>query len=135
MSSCCCPSAIPNVASSSVMRSPVRTQLAGPPGDPKRWNKFDALTTNYLKLGVPLDVVLEGTPQWAAISQERWNGVGVTYRRRAVPPQNDAYCDILTHYVQTFGDRIARYEVWNEANSPIIVLARLLASGCSKYSV
>jgi hypothetical protein len=70
----------------------------------------------YLALSDHCQVLLEGTPEWAAISPERW--AEVDDRRHMMPPDADAYRAIVERVVARYADRVEDWEIWNEANVP-----------------
>ena len=96
------------------LRAGIRSQFVGPPEDPQRWAKIDEHIAKYLAIGVPLQLLFEGTPAWAAVSPERYrNSAG---RPHTVPPDPEKYAAIVEEVVRKYGDRIDAYEIWNEAN-------------------
>ena len=88
----------------------------GPPGDPKRWEGLDARMKRYAELGAPLELTLEGTAAWSAISDERYkNSDG---RAHTVPADPRKFAEIVEYVIRNYGQHINKYEIWNEANSP-----------------
>ena len=88
----------------------------GPPGDPKRFEGLDARMKRYAALGAPLELTLEGTAAWSAISDERYrNSDG---RAHTVPADPAKFAEIVEYVIRNYGKNIAKYEIWNEANSP-----------------
>ncbi|HAU39088.1 MAG TPA: hypothetical protein DCX07_15415, partial [Phycisphaerales bacterium] len=55
-----------------------------------------------------------GTPEWAAISPQRYAGGG--NRKHMVAPDNEKYREIVEHAVAKFADRVEDWELWNESN-------------------
>ncbi|MBI4976538.1 MAG: hypothetical protein HZC28_03605 [Spirochaetes bacterium] len=98
------------------MRCTTRGQFAGPPGDGKRWDTLDALMDRYFGICPRIDMLLEGTPQWAAISPERYDEAKKAGRPHACAPDAQRYREIVEHLVNKYGDRIEAYEIWNEAD-------------------
>ncbi|MBC8102827.1 MAG: hypothetical protein H7Z41_09595, partial [Cytophagales bacterium] len=100
----------------SVLRISARTQYVGPPGDPKRWAKLDDILNRAAAANSRLQVILEGTPAWAAISPERLELAKKAKRAHTVPPDPAKYAEIVTGLIARYGDRIDSYEIWNEAD-------------------
>lgn len=86
----------------------------GAPGDPKRWDVVERRLQGYFSTGAPLEVLIEGTPEFAAISPERYAAAG---RKRAAPPDPLKYREIVEYLLTHYGDKIATYEIWNEQDS------------------
>jgi len=59
-------------------------------------------------------LILMGTPEWAAISAERYALGRAARRPHCVPPEPTKYAQLLADLIQRYGDRIAAYEIWNE---------------------
>jgi len=97
------------------MRASIRTQNVGAPDDPKRWNAVDRLMDNYSATGAPIELLLEGTPPWAAISPERLQAAKT--RPTTVAPDPQKYADIVRRIVEKYRDHVGAYEIWNEADS------------------
>jgi hypothetical protein len=96
------------------VRGSMWAQDVGPPGDPKRWDVVEQRLQGYLSTGAPLEVLIEGTPKYAAISPERYAAAD---RKRAVPPDPQKYKDIVEYLLKQHGDKISTYEIWNEQDS------------------
>jgi hypothetical protein len=100
----------------SAMRTSLRTNLIGPPDDPKRFASVDALFDKLSAKNSHLEPILEGTPPWAAISPERLDEAQKAKRPHTVPPDPAKYAQLVADIVHHYGDRIESYEIWNEAD-------------------
>lgn len=98
------------------VRGNARLQYVGPPGDPKRWDEVDTILNAQFAMSDHLEVIIEGTPEWAAISPERYELGKKIQRARTVPPDPQKYATIVKELCERYGDRIDSYEIWNEAN-------------------
>lgn len=98
----------------SSLRCTTRTWWVGAPDDPDRWAKFDKHVQRYLALHDRTQFILEGTPPWAPISQDRHDAGGK--RAHATPPDLEKFSEITRRIVQTYADRVQDWELWNEAN-------------------
>ena len=96
------------------LRTSLRTNLLGPPGDPDRFKKMDALFEKAESRGRPIEAILEGTPPWAAISPERMAEAEQAKRPHTVPPDPVKYAQIVKDVMAHYGGRVASYEIWNE---------------------
>lgn len=99
------------------IRGIARGQHVGPPGDPKRWEKLDAALDRQLAVSPNVHLLLEGTPEWAAINPERYALGKSRNRPHCTAPDPQKYAEIVRHIITKYGDRIDAYEVWNEAES------------------
>ncbi|MDF3127673.1 hypothetical protein P0Y35_00545 [Kiritimatiellaeota bacterium B1221] len=98
----------------SVLRSGTASRYAGPPGDERRWDRMKAKIEGDAARNDRLNLVLSGTPEWAAISPERYQD-GVKARRpRTVPPNPEKFLEIVEWVVTNYGDKVEVYELWNE---------------------
>jgi hypothetical protein len=112
------PSPIPKEVSArwSLIRMGPRTQFVGPPGDPARWDRVKKLMDNGIASNSKLNLIFEGTPEWAAISKQRYaEGVKIN-RPHVVPPDTDKYQEIVAWLVDNYQDHIGVYEIWNETD-------------------
>ncbi|HAI14567.1 MAG TPA: hypothetical protein DCM28_22870, partial [Phycisphaerales bacterium] len=100
----------------SSIRSSARTQYAGPPEDPRRFEKLDKRFEALLKMNSHLELILEGTPQWAAIPN-RYTEAVAAHRASSAAADPQKYQQIVEHILKKYGDRIDAYELWNEADS------------------
>ena len=100
-------------------RVSLRFSEVGPPGDPKRWAKIDAKMPEFLALKCPLQWIFEGTPEWAAITPERYTAEAKRKGGRpfAMAPDPVKFAAMADEFIQRYGDHIDYYELWNEANS------------------
>lgn len=99
------------------LRGMNRGQWIGKPGEPDRWAKVDELIERELRVCPNLHLLLEGTPEWAAISPERYAVAKKRGRPHCTAPDPVKYEEIVRHVVERFGSRIHTYEIWNEAES------------------
>lgn len=98
------------------VRASARLNNIGAPDDPNRWKVVDKLLGAQMAMSDHLEVIIEGTPQWAAISPERY-ALGLQAKRpHTVPPDPEKYVTIVRDLIQRHGDKIDAYEIWNEAN-------------------
>ncbi|MBM4049095.1 MAG: hypothetical protein FJ279_28680, partial [Planctomycetes bacterium] len=93
-----------------LIRVDLRGQYIGPPDDPNRWARTDALMKQYFSHETPVQLILMGTPEWAAISAERYALGRAARRPHCVPPEPTKYAQLLADLIQRYGDRIAAYE-------------------------
>ncbi len=100
----------------STLRTSARLQYLGPPGDPHRWDKVDAILRQQMDVNPRVEVIIEGTPPWAAITPERLEEGKKAGRPHVVPPDNDLYAKAIEDFIDRYGDRIDSYEIWNEPN-------------------
>lgn len=96
------------------LRSTLWGQDIGAPGDPDRWKRTEERFACYNATGAPLELLIEGTPRWAASSQERYDTV---VRKRAVPPVLEKYQEIVSYLLAHHLQEISRFEIWNEEDS------------------
>ncbi len=98
----------------SVLRSGTGSRYAGPPGDADRWDRMKIKIEGDAARNDRLNLVLSGTPEWAAISPERYAD-GVKVRRpRTVPPDPEKFLEIVEWVVKNYADKVEVYELWNE---------------------
>ncbi len=100
----------------SAVRTSLRTNFIGPPDDPKRFDKVDALFHQAASLNDHVQPILEGTPPWAAISAERLEEARKAKRPTTVPPDPAQYAQIVQDVVARYGAHVNTWEVWNEAD-------------------
>ncbi len=98
------------------LRCSSRPWWIGPPDDPDQWARYDAHMERYLAMSDHCQMILEGTPEWAAISPERYAEGGD--RKHMTPPDTDGYRAIVERIVSKYADRVEDWEIWNEANYP-----------------
>ncbi|MGI5867891.1 MAG: hypothetical protein ACOX9C_00400 [Kiritimatiellia bacterium] len=98
------------------LRMSLRTQRIGKPDDPDRFAKIDKLFNTVASKTDAVQPILEGTPDWAAISAERLDDAIKAGRPTTVPPDPAKYAEITEAVVKRYGDRISMYEIWNEAD-------------------
>jgi hypothetical protein len=98
------------------LRTSLRTQRIGKPGDPERFTQIDKLFNTVAGKTDSVQPILEGTPGWAAISTERLEDAIRAGRPTTVPPDPEKYAEIVEAVVKRYGDRISMYEIWNEAD-------------------
>ncbi|HVF09427.1 MAG TPA: hypothetical protein VNA16_01415, partial [Abditibacteriaceae bacterium] len=98
----------------SLVRGDARINRVGPPGDPRRFDIADELFARFVATGAPIHLVLMGTPEWAAISPERFAEGKRFGRAHVVPPELQKYAEIVEQIVRRHGDQIDVYEIWNE---------------------
>ena len=96
------------------LRKSLRTQFIGPPGANGRFSKFENLLNEVIDKGTHIQPILEGTPEWAPVSQERY-AEGVTlHRPSTVPPDVEKYAAITGEIIDKYGELFDIYEIWNE---------------------
>ncbi len=98
------------------LRMSLRTQRIGKPDDPNRFAQIDKLFNSVASRTDAVQPILEGTPEWAAISPERLNDAIKAGRPTTVPPDPEKYAEIVEAVVERYEDRISMYEIWNEAD-------------------
>jgi len=97
-----------------LVRCNIRTNLVGPPGDPARFVATDKLFAGFLRSDTRIQLLLEGTPKWAAISPERYSAGEKIGRGRVVPPDPEKYEQLMRDLIARYGEHVFAYEVWNE---------------------
>ncbi len=97
------------------MRAGLFAASVGAPGDPKRWEQLDERMKRFLAMPTKLELILEGTAAWNAISPQRYQDSGG--RSHTVPADPKKYAEIVEYVIKNYGARIDKYEIWNEANS------------------
>jgi len=98
----------------SMMRVSLRTQYVGPAGDPNRWVKLDKIVNDAYAANAHVQGIFEGTPDWAAISPDRYAAALDAKRPGAVPPDPDKYAQLASDLIARYGSKIESYEIWNE---------------------
>lgn len=98
------------------LRMSLRTQRIGKPDDPNRFAQLDKLFNAVASRTDAVQPILEGTPDWAAISPERLTDAVKAGRPTTVPPDPEKYAEIVEAVVERYRDRISIYEIWNEAD-------------------
>ena len=98
------------------IRMSLRTQWLGAEDDPKRFDRMDKQFNLVAYKNPRVEPILEGTPDWAAISPERLEEAKQAGRPTTVPPDFEKYARITRDVVERYKDRISRYEIWNEAD-------------------
>ncbi len=98
------------------MRCTIRSQYAGAPNDPDRWKVVDFIIDRALTICPRLDILLEGTAEWDAISPERYAEAKKAGRPHTCVPDTVKYLEVVEHVVKKYGDRVENYEIWNETN-------------------
>ncbi len=98
------------------IRMSLRTQWVGEPGDPHRFDKVDAQLDAMLTKGTAVQPILEGTPAWAAISEERLRAAERAKRPTTVPPDPEKYAEIVESFMTRHAGRVRQFEIWNEAD-------------------
>ncbi len=90
----------------------------GAPGTPDRWKKYDEAMDKLVALGCPLQFILEGSAEWLAVTPERFRDESKRKGGRpwCVAADGTKYLEVLDHLLDKYGDRIAAFELWNEAN-------------------
>ncbi len=101
----------------SVLRCDLRGQFAGPPGDPARWDALRRHLDKFAAMNPRWNLVLMGTPEWAAISPERYAQGRREGRPHCVPPDTAKYAGIVEWVVANYGQNVEVYEIWNEADT------------------
>ncbi len=96
----------------SLLRCTTRTWWVGEPGSEDQWTRYDNHVERYLALHLGCQFILEGTPEWAAISADRWARGGKKPHMCAPDP---AKFDPLTErIVGKYADRVKDWEIGNE---------------------
>ena len=100
----------------SVMRCDLRSQFAGAPGDPKRWDVLKKHLDKYAAMSDRWNLIFMGCPEWAAISPERYADGKKAGRPHCVPPDPAKYAEIVEWVIENYDEHIAVYEIWNETD-------------------
>ncbi len=98
------------------LRAGMRTQFVGEPGKPDRWERSERILKSSMDMNPRIELILEGTPPWAAISPERLEEARKAGRPHVVPPDPVKYAKLVEEIIERHGDRIDAYEIWNEPN-------------------
>ena len=98
------------------LRTSLRTQHVGAPGTANRFAALDAKLRRLLAKKAPIQPILEGTPDWAAIGKDRLADAQKARRPTTVPPDPELYCEIVKEVVARYGSHFECYEIWNEAD-------------------
>jgi hypothetical protein len=97
------------------VRTTMRLQYLGEPGDPQRWAKVDQVMEQAFATGAPVHAILEGCPPWLATADTYAEAV-----RRKRPhicvPRLDAWAAMLEELIPRYRDRVAAWELWNEVD-------------------
>ena len=96
----------------SALRCTTRVWWVGAPGEEGRWERFDRHVERYLALHPRCQFILEGTPEWAAVSPERWARGGRKPHMSA--PKPEAYEALTERIVSKYADRVQDWEIGNE---------------------
>ncbi|HAU39092.1 MAG TPA: hypothetical protein DCX07_15435 [Phycisphaerales bacterium] len=99
----------------SYFRCATRMNWIGPPDDPKRWDRYDKHVERYLALSPRVQLQLHGTPEWAAISAQRYESAG-KQRPEYTPPDNEKFKEVIRRIVTKYAGRVEGWEIWNEQN-------------------
>ena len=92
----------------------LRTNLIGPPDQPDRFAKVDALFDAVAAKNTRVQPILEGTPPWCAISSDRLEEAEKANRPQTVPPNPQKYAQLVADVVKRYGSRVSSFEIWNE---------------------
>ncbi len=84
------------------------------PGEADRWARLDERMRVYMATGAPLELLIAGTPEWAAIAPDRYQAAG---RKHAVPPDPQKYRELVQYLLDGYADKVDLYEIWNEVDS------------------
>lgn len=87
----------------------------GAPDDPARWDRYDKHVERFLALSPHVQIQLEGTPEWAAITPQRYQSAGKS-RPQMTPPDNAKYQDLVRRIATKYAGRVDGWEIWNEQN-------------------
>ena len=98
----------------SVMRCTTRTWWIDSPEKADRWKRYDQHVERYLALHPNPQLIFEGTPPWAPISESRYLAGGA--RKHMTPPDTEKFAQMVERIVSKYADRVADWEIWNEAN-------------------
>lgn len=93
------------------------TESVGAPDMPGAFARSESEIERALAVVPSIDLLLQGTPEWAAISAERYAQGKARGRPHCTAPDPEKYAVIVRHLVAKYRDRIDRYEIWNEAES------------------
>ncbi len=99
----------------SYFRCCCRPWWIGPPEDPQRWELYDRHMGKLLALSAHVQVQLEGTPEWAPITPQRYQSAG-KQRPMMTPPDNAKYREIVRRVATKYAGRVDGWEIWNEQN-------------------
>ncbi len=100
----------------SLMRADLRGQFVGPPGDPRRWDQLRKHLDKFVEMNPRWNLILMGTPRWAAIDAERYEQGRRDHRPHCVPPDPARYAEIVEWVADHYGQYVAVWEVWNETD-------------------
>lgn len=100
------------------VRFSLRTQFAQPEGAENRFAKIDEIVRCCRAQNGRLEPIIEGTPAWAPISEERLTAAQKAFRPTTVPPDPGKYVRLLEDLLPRYKDLFDVYEIWNEADIP-----------------
>ncbi|MBC8035188.1 MAG: S-layer homology domain-containing protein [Chitinophagaceae bacterium] len=100
-----------------VVRTSARTQYVKAPGSLNRFDDVYKIIDEAIKVNPKVQVILEGTPDWAAISSQRLAESYASGRASACAPDPEKYSEIVQHLAEKYKDNVLFWEVWNEADS------------------
>lgn len=96
------------------IRASLRFERVGPPNDPKRWDRQNELLEFYKGICPRIHALIQNTPGWAAISEERLKEAIKGYRARDVAPDPQKYGKMLEYFLKNHSQGIDAFELWNE---------------------
>ena len=111
------------------LRTSLRSQWVGEPADTNRFARMDELIALVSSKNPRIHAILEGTPEWAAISPGRLTQAANANRPSTVPPDPEKHAEITEAIIRRYGDRISCYEIWNEAD-----LSHFYRGGVAEYA-
>jgi hypothetical protein len=98
------------------LRSNIRTQYPSEPGTADWLKPCDDLFAQFTAAQCPIQLLIEGTPQWAAISASRYAEAQKAGRPADCVPDTQKFAPLVEELVKRFGPKVDLYEVWNEPN-------------------
>ncbi|MEM6392390.1 MAG: hypothetical protein AAF797_06420 [Planctomycetota bacterium] len=100
----------------SVTRADLKSDRVGPPGDPRRWEHLDEHMARLIEVNPKLNLILQGTPEWAAISPERYALGKKAGRPYVVPPDTEKYKEIVNYVIDRYAEHVVIWEIGNETD-------------------
>lgn len=98
------------------IRSSIRTNKVLPLDQPGALKSVTDKIDHLLRFECPVHLIAEGTPPWAAISQERYEESVAAKRPHTVPPDTNKYLKIIVPIAEKYRGKIAYWEIWNESD-------------------
>lgn len=96
------------------IRASLRFERVGEPGEANRWKGQEELVSFYTGICSRVHAIIQNTPGWAAISEERLAEASKGYRARDVAPDPQKFAGMVEYFLQHHGQSIEALELWNE---------------------